>query len=773
MFLTPVSMAVSVLLGIIAALNINLNAQITAMSLIFVLWIVASIIKHEINIAIPVLIIGFAAGSFVASWTVSESNNTVLTYVGRYVTLEGVILSQGRESNTSDNYQYPLRVTAIDKNGEISEVNETVLLTSPVKINCGKSISAKGIIKDLPGIMNENGMDLEKYYRSQDIFTRIYTEDISEIDDIKIFSLKLIQGKLSEKIDNIIYKYYTGDTAAVLSAILTGNTHHFSEEYDKLLDATAFKRVFHPAYIHIMIVTFLISLLSARVHVRIRNILTVLILVAMAVLSCGSIGFVRCSLTGACAILYKMKNGTVHTVDVIAWVALGFMLSSPLIIYNAGFVMSVTAGVIVSSFMPLVKKHFRFLPKLMRRTAAVMTVCTIIQLPLTAYYFDGICPYSVLFPFVMVPLVLVVLITAPVTFALYEICGKAPVIGAYLEASIWVMLKTPGFVNGLPFSEILMRKPSKTELAASAAIVFALYYYMKKKKNKAVYLFAIGAGLVVSSVIGFVRTIGTADFTFVNVGQGDGAVINVPMGARILIDGGGGNAYSEYDPGEKVFVPYLISKGYTDIDAAVLSHFHKDHAEGIIAAVEMLNVKNVFAPAPDEKWTDEMYEYKAELESAASVSGTEIHYVSENTRLVFDCGIVLDMYVPNDIVRISNDDNDMSLLIKAKYYNTSAIYSGDISSLAEKGFISGGIDVKADIMKVSHHGSAGSSCEEWISAVDPDYAVISCGEDNPYGHPSDKALERLEGIPIIRTDINGTITFTADKDGMIGVRVLK
>lgn len=147
--------------------------------------------------------------------------------------------------------------------------------------------------------------------------------------------------------------------------------------------------------------------------------------------------------------------------------------------------------------------------------------------------------------------------------------------------------------------------------------------------------------------------------------------------------------------------------------------------------------------------------------------------MSENTRLVFDCGIVLDMYVPNDIVRISNDDNDMSLLIKAKYYNTSAIYSGDISSLAEKGFISGGIDVKADIMKVSHHGSAGSSCEEWISAVDPDYAVISCGEDNPYGHPSDKALERLEGIPIIRTDINGTITFTADKDGMIGVRVLK
>ena len=171
MFLTPVSMAVSVLLGIIAALNINLNAQITVMSFIFVLLIVVSIIKHEINIAIPVLIIGFAAGSFVASWTVSESNNTVLTYVGRYVTLEGVILSQGRESNTSDNYQYPLRVTAIDKNGEISEVNETVLLTSPVKINCGKSISAKGIIKDLPGIMNENGMDLEKYYRSQDIFT--------------------------------------------------------------------------------------------------------------------------------------------------------------------------------------------------------------------------------------------------------------------------------------------------------------------------------------------------------------------------------------------------------------------------------------------------------------------------------------------------------------------------------------------------------------------------------------------------------------------------
>ena len=98
------------------------------------------------------------------------------------------------------------------------------------------------------------------FYRFIKDLTQFANKEI--IDDIKIFSLKLIQGKLSEKIDNIIYKYYTGDTAAVLSAILTGNTHHFSEEYDKLLDATAFKRVFHPAYIHIMIVTFLISLLS-------------------------------------------------------------------------------------------------------------------------------------------------------------------------------------------------------------------------------------------------------------------------------------------------------------------------------------------------------------------------------------------------------------------------------------------------------------------------------------------------------------------------------
>lgn len=774
MVFTPAVFAVFVVLGVIAALNLSLTAQIVIVCSLIAVWIFACIRNRAADMVMLFMIASFAAGSGITLRTISDTNNTVVNYIGRYVTLEGVILSPGQESSISDNYKYPLRIKKIDKHGEISEnVNETILLTTPERLKCGDSISVTGIIKDLASAMNENGMDTAKYYKSQGMFARIYSEDISHIEDIKIFSPKLIGGRISEYIDSVIYKYYTGDTAAILSAVLTGNTHHFSGEYEKLLKLTAFKRLFHPAYVHIMLITFLFSLISTRIPMKIRKISMAVLLLIMAVINCGSIGFFRCTLTCAGVILYRLKNGSVHTPDVIAWVVIICVVSSPLVIYNAGFVMSVTAGIIIWAFLPLFSKYFKFIPKIMRHTSMVMILCTVMQLPLTAYYFDGICPYAIFLPFVMVPMVIVILVSAPCTFIMYSLFGTAPVIGAYLEACLWIILRLPGLVHSLPFSAVWLRVPTRTELISCICFDFALYYYMKEKHNKALYFGTVCAGMIAASAISYAGRAGTADFTFVNVGQGDGAVINSPFGARLIIDGGGGNAYSGYNPGESIFVPYLISKGYSDIDAAIISHFHKDHVEGVIAAVETLNVKSVFAPAPQDNWSDEMYEYKSKLEYAAAEKGTQINYISQDTKISFDCGINIFLYAPNEAVNISDDDNDRSMLIKAEYGNTSAIYTGDLSAYAEKGYMSSGADVSADIMKVGHHGSKGSTAEEWVKAVAPKYAVISCGEDNPYGHPTEQTLERLSGIPVLRTDINGTITFTADKEKIKSIYIFR
>ncbi|MGM9937675.1 MAG: ComEC/Rec2 family competence protein, partial [Candidatus Ornithomonoglobus sp.] len=492
-----------------------------------------------------------------------------------------------------------------------------------------------------------------------------------------------------------------------------------------------------------------------------------------ALLNCAQIGFLRCLITCGLTVYFRRKNGSAYYPDTMAWIVIICAMTAPMIVFNAGFVLSVTAGIIIWAFMPFVKKLFGGVPKSFRHMAAVMLICMVFYIPLTAYYFNGICIYSFITPFIMAPIVIITLISAPLSFIMLRLFGAAPVVKAFLDFMIWLMLKLPPFIASLPLSRLVIATPSVTEILAAAALLFAAYYYLKDYRTKAGYALLCSCALGLSVVITALSRIGTTDFIFVNVGQGDGSVIHTAFGATVIVDGGGGTAYSDYDPGESIFVPYLEAKGYDTIDAAFISHFHQDHVQGVIAAVKALNVKVVFAPEVTESDDDEMKKWAAELEAAAAENGTEIHYISENTRIKFDKGLIINVYTPDDVIELSQDDNDTSLLMNISYGDFSALYTGDLTTYGEHEFLRLGADVDTDVLKVGHHGSSTSTCPEWVAAVSPVYSVISCGEDNSYGHPTDQTLNNLSGTTVLRTDLNGDIRITADKKGIKNVRIFK
>ena len=769
---TPVRLAAAVVLGIAAAAGLGMVA----------VWIIAAaalaagialIAAKRADGVLLLLAAAFAAGGL--SYTVSSGPrmHKTVNYIGRYVTLRGVVQTQGEENTYDDNLKYNVRVLAIDKNGSIEVMRDNILLTTPEKLGCGDNVVVNGIIKDMPSQMNENGPDTAKYYRSQGIFTRMYSDDaVSEGDSGRISPL-ILTGKFREAVDSVIYKHYSGDGAAVLSAVLTGNYHHFSEEFDEVLSETAFKRMYHPAYLHIFIIMTVIGLLARIVPRRVRDVLVIVLLIAYALINSSGTGFVRCLLTAALTIFMRIKNGNAHYQDTMAWLVTGCGLLMPLMLFNAGFVMSVTGGLLIWAFGPYLQEKLRFLPRCIRRIAAVVAICAVFQLPLTAYYFNGVCIYGFLMPFIMGPLTILALLIAPVTLAIMSFAGDAFILKAYLDMILLAMIKLPHLINSLPLSKLIIPTPSPAAMAAAALAVAAVYYYIKKKNTKLMLSSAAAFGFCAAAVASSLMRIGTAEFTFVNVGQGDGAVIRSYMGDTILIDGGGGSSFSEYDPGEAVFVPFLESKGYSVIEAAFVSHYHKDHVQGIIAAIDRLNVKNVFVPPRESCIDEDMAGWADEIERTAAENGTAVHYISEDTRIRFMSGITLTVHVPGSAVSVSDDGNDTSLLIKAEYGGASCLYTGDMTQFAEKYAVADGADVDADILKVPHHGSKSSSSEEFVSAVSPEYSVISCGENNPYGHPSEETLERLAGTTVLRTDINGTVTFTVGKDGIKEASVFK
>lgn len=248
--------------------------------------------------------------------------------------------------------------------------------------------------------------------------------------------------------------------------------------------------------------------------------------------------------------------------------------------------------------------------------------------------------------------------------------------------------------------------------------------------------------------------------TFVNVGQGDGAIIEIKGKNTILLDGGGASAMNEYDVGEKVFLPYLTAKGHNKIDLAIVSHCHSDHIDGIIAAVENLAVRSIMLPSESEK--NAKFQ---ELILAAEKRDIVIQYANAGDKLKFNSGLVIDVLSPS---AESEDENDNSLVLRFDYNGTKMFFGGDIGSKTERE-LQGRIG-EVDIAKVSHHGSKYSSRSEFVEEASPSFAVFSVGENNPYGHPSERVLRAYaeSGARILRTDKMKDIVLRCDGNGKIG-----
>ncbi len=754
-------------LGILLTATLSFYAVLTLSAISITAFIIYSAIKRRIDLGFLLMLAAFAVASCTYTLSTSEYTHKTLNYTNKYVTLRGVTISAAKESSYSENYTYIFRVKSITNRHGTVDTSENIVLTSPKRLACKTGVTVKGIIKDFPKKMNENGFDTAMYYKSMNIFTRMYSEDISPSESTRVFSVYTLGGKVSESIDSLIYKYYKGDGAAILSAVIAGNKYHFSNEYNRVILDTSFKRVFHPAYLHIWIIMSLAGILRGVIRHRYRDIATVIIFISYALLQCTNIGFARCMICCALTIYYKLRYGSSFFPDTMATVVIFCVIVTPTILFNAAFLLSVAGGLIVWAFVPYLKDHMRFIPARQRHTVAAMTACAVFLTPVSAYYFNGFCIYSIFTPFITAPIVLSTLCLAPLVLVSLNLFGTAPIIGAYLNLMIRILYNLPYLAEKLPFSRINIGRPSLCTMMIIFCIIFIAYYFTKKRKQQIVLFSLALCGLCLASVVTAVTRIGSAEFMFVNVGQGDGSVIHTYFKETVIIDGGGGNSWSNYNPGQMQFVPYLEAKGYNHIEAAIVTHYHQDHAEGVANTLNRIKTDALFLPEIRDSDSEAMRYWASELKAAADKNGTEIYYVTENTRIEFDDGLVIDIFVPTEAVR-NSDENNTTMPIKVQYGEFSALYTGDMGKKSELEFINQ-TDTDADILKVAHHGSRDSSSEEFISTVSPDYSIISCGEDNVYSHPHTETLERLSDTTVLRTDESGDIRIRARKSGKYNI----
>ncbi len=242
---------------------------------------------------------------------------------------------------------------------------------------------------------------------------------------------------------------------------------------------------------------------------------------------------------------------------------------------------------------------------------------------------------------------------------------------------------------------------------------------------------------------------------FIDVGQGDCTLVMCD-GQAMLIDAG------ETDQGENV-VEYLKAQSIEKLDYVIGTHPHSDHIGGLRAVVNSdIEIGKIIMPKIPDSQVPTSYTY-TKLLKAIIDKGLTITKANDSK---FNLGsAVINTYTPKE--EYSNL-NDYSVATKITHGDNSFLITGDLGKKSEKELVERGLDLSARVLKVGHHGSRESSSDLFLSKVKPEYAVIQCGAGNSYGHPHEEALERLGEYTseIYTTDIDGTIVFESDGEGM-------
>jgi len=468
-----------------------------------------------------------------------------------------------------------------------------------------------------------------------------------------------------------------------------------------------------------------------------------------------------------------MLDRPVRLVDALGVAAIVILAWRPADLFDPAFQLSFTAALTLALRPAAAVTKLRGVRGWILRGLATSTWISITTAPITAFHFQEVAAGGVVGNLILTPLV--ELIALPLSLAGLAIGWDAPVwLASWLVAQV---------DHG---AELLAHVTPVGRVAVASAITLGVLVTLSialaaRRRRTRVDLVGWVALCIAWSLGRTPPPDGALRVTFVDVGQGDAALVELPDGAVWLVDAGGlANARdlaAASAPGRSIG-RILAAYGHDRIDVAIVSHPHPDHYLGLVGI-----------PVPiGELWVaPEPVPYQASS-SGTSFAGIAGMLAVRGTRIVYpplgvartQAGVELETWAPryqpepNAPISLAADPvrtvNDNSLVVAVRYRGRSIVFTGDVEAEGEEALVAAGLG-HADVVKVAHHGSRTSSTRRFVEATHPALAVISCGRANQFRFPAASVVARWHavGAEIARTDTDGTITVIVDAGGGLTV----
>lgn len=630
-------------------------------------------------------------------------------------------------------------------------------------IKYGDSLYIEGEFKQPEEARNYKGYNYKQYLKTKKIIGTVELEKAKILKSSNGSFIHNIQKYIKDTINGTL----TDEEGNLLLAILLGDKDKLSEDIQESFKTSNLSHMLavsgaHVSYIILGLTYVLQNSIIGKKNEKIVCIIFLLFFMAITNFTPSvTRACIMAVLTLFSGIIYR-KSDVYTNISVAALITLIF---NPYNLLDLGFQLSYggTIGIIIFIKRIQEKKSNSKVINYIKQMALVSIYANIIIIPIMMYHFNTVS-FTFIISNIMASPILGIIVITGFLFIIASITVKplTRLIAIFIKPILSILIKISQICSKLPFSNILVVTPYMFNVISYYAII--LYCIKSKKNNKCKIIICL---LIVLILINFIIYIFPQKLRifFIDVGQGDSTLIITPDKKTVLIDGGGSDSF---DVGEKVLLPYLLDRRILKIDYVLISHFDTDHCGGILTIMEKVKVKNIIISEQAEH--SENYERFKKLMIHKKIRLIE---VKKGDKIKIGRYSEFKILFPTSRLLSENPLNNNSIVAQFNYNNFKMLFTGDIEKLAEQQILKAEkAEIRADILKVAHHGSKTSSIPEFIKAVKPKIALIGVGKNNTFGHPNQQTIKNLENIKcrIYRTDLQGEIIIKIDQKGRMNVK---